>query len=478
MGEDLTSEPAPREATGTSFLDEPEGALFPGVSWLSPRRLALFLIFWVTIFFAGSLFVNNPFTGIGQGTNWDVGASFPNYYWVVMYLHGLNTGLVGLAALIACDFFELPSVHVRKGILAGVLVAGVLAPIGAVFNTSAPWTNVGLWVQIAAFLALDEIVILFLWGMVSVWREGARRSRTYPFITACLAGGVMLVAALMGHLAGIILGFGNNPSLLGEYAAQEMGVSLDSWAASLIGAHSYLMITAVPAGVMSLVAVRFGYYRLTGWTKLLAQTGFALVCLDLLFQTGFGVLLGFSSWPGNLPSQISSLPGVPSFLAVNDLTNFVFLILGGALLLVALALGSGRPEGWGRNAGIPLRILPLFMLGIFAVVTTVVEPTNGTAIGTPPQTWIRLFVAFFLTMMVVLVILLSERLLGARYQLRIGWLASIGTLFTFAGVMVYVSLGVRDGGILAAAGLVLVGLAFVSTAWWGFAQGSSHPQRA
>ena len=474
----MTSEASVATTAPIAFLDEREGSLFPGLGWLSPRRLALFLIFWITVFFAGSFVVNNPFSGIGQGTNWDVGASSPNYYWVVMYLHGLNTGLVGLAALIACDFFELPSVHVRRGILAGVLIAGVLAPIGAIFNTSAPWTNVGLWIQVTAFLALDEIVILFLWGMVSVWREGAPRSRTYPFITACLTGGVMLVAALMGHLAGIILGFGNNPSLLGEYAAQEMGVSLDAWAASLIGAHSYLMITAVPAGVMSLVAVRFGYYRLTGWTKLLAQTGFALVCLDLLFQVGFGVLLGFSSWPGNLPSQISSLPGVPSFLAVNDLTNFVFLILGGVLLLVALLLGSGRPGGWGRNAGMPLRFLPLFMLGIFAVVTTVVEPTNGTAIGTPPQTWIRLFVAFFLTMMVVLVILVSERLLGERQQLRIGWIASAGALFTFAGVMAYVSLGVRAGGFLAAFGLVLVGLAFVATSVWGFAMSAARPQSA
>lgn len=462
----------------TAFFEETGGSLFPKLKWLSPRRLALFLIFWVTIFFAGSLFVNNPFTGFGQGTNWDVGASSPNYYWVVMYLHGLNTGLVGLAALVACDFFELPSVHVRRGILAGVLVAGVLSPIGAVFNTSAPWTNAGLWVQVTAFLALDEIVILFLWGMLSLWRDGAPTSRTFPFITASLAGAVMLVAALMGHLAGIILGFGNNPSLLGEYASQEMGVSLDAWAASLVGAHSYLMITGVPAGIMSLVAVRFGYYRLTGWTKLLAQTGFALVCLDLLFQTGFGLLLGFSSWPGDLPTQISSLPGVPSFLAVNDLTNFIFLILGGVLLLVGLLVGSGRPGGWAGRAGLPLRVLPLFMLAVFGVVTTVVEPSNGTAIGTPPQTWIRLFIAFFLTMMAVLVTMLSERLLGDRQMIRIGWMTSLGALLTFAGVMAYVSLGLLAGGALAAVGLVVVGLAFVATSWWGLSRVDSPARPA
>ncbi len=471
-------EGAPTTASSTRFFDEPEGALFSRMRWLTPRRLAFFLVFWISVFFAGSLLVNNPFAGSGSASNWDIGAGSPQYYWVVMYLHGLNTGLVGLAALVACDFFDLPSPHVRRGILAGVLIAGVLSPIGAVFNTSAPWTNAGLWVQVAAFLALDEIVILFLWGMLSVWREGAPRSRTFPFITASLTGGVMLVAALMGHLAGTILGFGDNPTLLGQYASQEMGLSLNDWAASLIGAHSYLMITAVPAGVMSLAAVRFGYYRLGGATKVMAQVGFALVCIDLVIQTGMGLLIGFSSWPGNLPPQILALPGVPSFLALNDASNFVFLVLGGLLLLAALVIGSGRWQPGKERAGLPLRTLPLLMLVIFTVLTTVTEPSNGTAIGTPPQAWIRLFVAFYLTMLVVLVTLLAERLLTGRQPLRIGWTAIAGTLVTFAGVMIYVSTGLPAGGYLAAVGLILIGISFVVTSWWGLSAGSARPREA
>ena len=472
----LTEDPPAAETTSPTFLDEPEGSLFPGVRWLTPRRLAFFLIFWATIFFAGSVFVNNPFAGSAHASNWGVGSGSPNYYWVVMYLHGLNTGLVGIAALVACDFFELPSIHVRRGILAGVLIAGVLSPIGAVFNTSAPWMNAGLWIQVTAFVALDEIVILFLWGMLTAWREGAPRSRTFPFITASLAGVVMLVAALMGHLAGVILGFGNNPPLLGQYAAQEMGLSLDAWAASLIGAHSYLMVTAVPAGIMALAAARFGYYRLAGATKLLAQVGFALVCIDLVVQTEMGLLLGFSSWPGNLPPQISALPGVPSFLALNDASNFVFLVLGGILLLSALVLGTGRPKGWTSHAVLPIRVLPLLMLVVFTVLTAVTEPTNGTAIGTPPQAWVRLFIAFYLTMMVVLVVFLAERLLGEGQSLRIGWTATVGSVTTFAGGLVYVSLGLNAGGYIAAAGVVIIGLSFVLTSWWGLSAGtrSSH----
>ncbi len=256
--------------------------------WLSPRRLAFFLVLWAAIVFTGSAFVNNPFTGLGNFSNWDVGPGSPNYYWVVMYLHGLMAGLLGIAALVACDVFELPSVHVRRGILVGVLIAGVLSPIGAVFNTSSGWMNAGLWVQITAFLALDEILILFLWGMLTVWREGAPRSRTFPFITASLAGAVMLVAALIGHLAGVILGFGDNPSLLGQYAAQEIGVSLNSWSVDLIESHSYLMITAVPAGIMALAAVRFGYYRLAGRRSCWLRWGSSFCASISWYRRGWG----------------------------------------------------------------------------------------------------------------------------------------------------------------------------------------------
>ncbi|MHB1435124.1 MAG: hypothetical protein ACYCPN_01685 [Thermoplasmata archaeon] len=454
-----------------SYFDQGGANLLPRFRWLTPRRLAFILIAWDTAFFAGSIFVNNPFTGFGSTSNWNVGAGSPAYYWLVMYLHGLTPGLVAIAALVACDYFELPSDHVRRGILIGVLIAGILSPIGAVVNTSAPWTNVGLWIQVTAFVALDEIVLLLLWGMLTVWREGAPRSRTFPFITASLAGAVMLVAALMGHLAGVILGFGDNPTLLGQYAAQEMGMSLNDWAVSLVGAHSYLMITAVPAGLMALAAVRFGYYRLAGATKLLAQVGFALVCVDLVLQAAMGLLLGFTSWPGDLPPQISALPGVPSFLALNDASTFVFLVLGGILLLSALVIGTGRLKGWASPARLPIRVLPLLMLIVFTVVTAITEPTDGTLVGTPPQAWIRLFIAFYLTMITVLVVFLAERLLSEAQGLRIGWMATAGAVATFVGVLVYVSSGLTAGGYLAAAGIILIGLSFVLTSWWGLSAG-------
>ncbi len=451
----------------TAFFDEREGRLFPRLKWLTPSRLAFFLIFWISTFFVGSVFVNNPFVGGPGTTNWNIGAGFSNYYWVVMYLHGLNTGLVGLAALIACDLLDLPSLRVRRGILSGVLVAGVLSPIGAVFNTSAPWTSVGLWVQVVAFLALDEILILLLWGMVEVWRDGAPRSRTLPFLAVGLTGSAMLLAALLGHMAGTILGFGNNPSVIGWYATQELGGSVGDFASNLIAAHSYLMISAVPVGVMALVAIRFGYYGLQGRAKDVARFGLGMVCFGLLLQMAMALLGAFTMWPGELPPSISALPGVPSFLALNDAVDFVFVVLGGVLLLGTLALGSRRLPGWRVPAGVPLRVLPLLALVMFVILTTVTEPTGTTVVGTPPEAWARLFIAFYLTMLVVLVVIVVERLLGTRAQVRIGWTTVAGSLAMFAGVLYYALTGRYVGGYLAVAGLVVLLAAWVSTAWAG-----------
>ncbi len=458
---------AKAQAGSTAFFEEKEGRLFPRLAWLTPRRVSLFLIFWITVFFAGSIFVNNPFVGGPGTTNWNIGAGFSNYYWVVMYLHGLNTGLVGLAALVACDLLELPSLRVRRGILGGALFAGVLSPIGAVFNTSAPWTSVGLWVQVAAFLALDEILVLLLWGMLEVWRAGAPRSRTFPFLTVGLTGITMLFAALLGHLAGTILGFGNNPTVIGWYATQELGGSINDFASNLIASHSYLMISAVPAGVMALVAIRFGYYGLAGRAKTFAQVGFALIALDLLLQMLMAVLAAFTMWPGDLPPSIMALPGVPSFLALNDAVDFVFLVLGGVLLLGALAVGSGRLPGWRVPSGASLRVMPLLGLVMFAVLTTFTEPTGSTDVGTPPEAWARLFIAFYLTMLSVLVIVVAERLLGPKVQARIGWTTVAGSTITFVGVLSYALEGSVVGGYVAAAGLVVLGASWLSTVWTG-----------
>lgn len=451
------------EAAPSLFLDEEGVTLIPRLPWLSSRRLALFLIFWIGLFFAGSIFVENPFVG-GPGTSdWWIGST--NYWWLVMYLHGLTVGMVGLGALVACDALEIPSLSVRRGILAGVLVAGLASPLGAIFDRTPPWTDAGMWVQIAAFMALDEIALLLLWGIVELWRTGAPKTRTFPFITTALCAGSVLVAAVLGHLGGWILTFGSNPSVIGWYASQQ-GESVQDFATNLVLAHAYLMVSSVVAGIVSIVAIRFGYYGLKGRTLTLARAGMALICVDILLQVEMALLSGFSSWTIATPDFITSINGL-SWVGINDLVNVVTLTFGGVLVLSALLIGSGRLQGSRLPVGVPVRATPFVMWIVFAVLIAALEPAGGVGVGSPPLAWIRLYVGFFLSLMVMIVALVVERLLPTRYQDRVGWAMLVGATLMFVGCTIYIYTALPAGGYLAVAGLLAIGLSFMTTVWYG-----------
>ena len=74
-------------------------------------------------------------------------------------------------------------------------------------------------------------------------------------------------------------------------------------------------------------------------------------------------------------------------------------------------------------------------------------------------------------MLDVLVVLLSERLLGERQKIRIGWMASLGSVVMFAGVMWYLTTNSPAGRVLAEAGLVIIGISYLATSWWGLYDG-------
>ncbi|NNN16988.1 MAG: hypothetical protein HKL79_01295 [Thermoplasmata archaeon] len=451
------------QADPTPFLDGEGVKLIPRMPWLNSRRLALFLIFWLVLFFAGSILVENPFVGGSGGSDWWIGST--NYWWVVMYLHGLTVGMVGLGALVACDALEIPSLTVRRGILAGVLVAGLTSPLGAIFDRTPPWTDAGLWVQIVAFVALDEIAILLLWGIVELWRSGVPRTRTFPFIAAGLSAGAVLVAAVMGHLGGWILTFGDNPSIIGWYSSQQ-GEGVQDFANNLVLSHAYLMIASVLAGIVSLVAIRFGYYGLKGRTLTLARVGMALICLDVVLQVEMAILSGFSPWTITTPAFITSMNGL-SWVGVNDLVTLTTLTFGGALVLIALLIGSGRLEGARFPIQVPVRATPFVMWISFAILISALEPPGGAGVGAPPIAWMRLYVGFFLSLMLLIVVLVVERLLPTLYQNRVGWTMLVGAALTFVGCMIYIYSALPAGGYVAVVGLVAVGGSFLATVWYG-----------
>ncbi len=172
--------------------DEAVLARFP---WLTDRRIVFFVLSWMLLFGVISAFISNPFQSESSAT------ASPNY-WHVMFLHGLLIGMVALGALIACQVFELHSKHVRVWIALGALAATIPVAIGGIFDKAVPGYEVPMWIQIVGFFALDEILLMLLVGFVLEYRRRAPVSRTLPFVGAAVATASLLVAAVMGHLAG------------------------------------------------------------------------------------------------------------------------------------------------------------------------------------------------------------------------------------------------------------------------------------
>jgi hypothetical protein len=248
--------PAASPAHG-SELSTSHTALAPALPWLTSRRAIALVITWLSAFTVGSLAISNPFASEPSAH------AAPNY-WHVMYLHALLIGMVGLIALVVLEMFAgYCSRHVRAGIVLGVIAATVLTAVGGIWDTRVPGAEVAMWTQIAGFFALDEILLFLIIGFAEAWRRGAAAARSLPFVTALLASVSMLIAAVMGHLAGWILEYGDHPALLGRYA-RFIGVPLTAFRDNLIGSHSHEMAVASMALVLAAAVYRFGYREATG----------------------------------------------------------------------------------------------------------------------------------------------------------------------------------------------------------------------
>ncbi len=457
---------SPTDATGESYDDVAPIARFP---WLTQRHLVFFVIGWLILFSIGSVFVSNPFAS-------EMSASANIDYWHVMYLHGLLVGMVGLLALLTCGVLQLRSMHTRMWIVGGVLFMTVLTAVGGIFDRRVPGAEVAMWVQIFGFFALDEICIVLLLGMLGEWRSGAPNARTLPYVSAFLAAGSMFVAAVMGHLAGWILEFGNSPSIIGTYASA-VGDKIDDFEANLVGSHSHDMVVAVMALSVSIAAVQFGYHALHGRARSIAQLGLALVAVGVVLMTVMYVVMAFTSW--GPPTLFQSADGTNG-IAGDDIVTGVFVMLGGLITLIAVVIGDARMR---LLAAAPVRLATLWawvLLFATVVIAGYSIELNETYFGAGDKapgaandavfTWLHQDLGLFLMPALVLVMLAVARFVVPRHQGTIGWVTIAGTTVTFLGGMLFVFVNPAlhgPGYDVSAVGLLVVGIALLATMWYG-----------
>ncbi len=439
--------------------------------WLTQRHLVFFVIGWLALFSLGSMFVSNPFAS-------EPSAGADIDYWHVMYLHGLLVGMVGLLALLTCGVLQLRSMHTRMWIVGGVLFMTVLTAVGGIFDRQIPGAEIPMWGQIFGFFALDEICIVLLLGMIAEWRSGAPSARTLPYVSAFLGAASMFVAAIMGHLAGWILEFGNFPSIIGSYAGG-LGEKIGDFEANLVGSHSHDMVVAVMAVSVSIAVVQFGYNSLTGTSRTLARIGLGLVAIGAAIMTVMYAAMAFTSW--GPPTLFQSAAGTNG-IAGDDIVTGVFVMLGGLLALAAVVGGSQRVAEAAHGTTVRIAALWSWAL-LFATVviagysielnTSYFGAGDPKAAGAPNDavyTWLHQDLGLFLMPALVLIMLAVSRFVVPRHQDLIGWAALAGTTVTFIGGMVFVFINPALNGPgydISTIGLLLVGVALLATMWYG-----------
>jgi len=439
--------------------------------WLTHRRLILFVLGWLVLFALLSVFVSNPFQSESSAH------ATPDYAHI-MFLHGLLIGMVGLMSLLACQILRLRSTHVRVWITGGTMVATILAAVGGIWDRTIPGSEVPMWTQIFGFFALDEILLVLLIGIIGEWRTRSTAVRTLPYLGAALATASMLLAALMGHLAGWIMEFGPNfPPLIGTYAKSVGFASSDDFVGALVSSHSHEMAVAVMALIVILLAQQFGYGIHKGISHVLATTGLLMVAAGTVIMTAMYLTAAFTTW--SPPAWFVSGPDGANGIASDDVITGILVMGGGVLVAAALVVGRRlfrRPvrlaAAWAWVLSFATVVVAGYAIELNAVYYGAGDPKALGAANDAIFTWIHQDIGLFLLPAIVLVMLVVERLINYRQRRPglIGWTAIAGTTITFVGVLVYVFVTPTlygPGYILTTVGLVVVGIALLVTLWWG-----------
>ncbi len=436
------------------------------VPWLTPRRLIGFVIGWLTLFAILSAFISNPFQS-------EVSASSGPDYAHVMFLHGLLIGMVGLMALLTLQVFSIRARHIRVWIAGGVVAATVLASIGGIWDKTIPGSEVPMWTQILGFFALDEILAMLILGLVLEWRGGAAVTRSFTYVAAAVASLAMLVAAVMGHLAGWLMEFGYVPGILGSFASWAGFGKIDDFTGALVGSHSHEMAVGAMALAGLLLAQQFGYATLTGAARLVSRIGVAMIGIGAALMTVLYVAMAFSQF--SVPTLFE---GPNGGIAGDDIVTGI-LVMGGGVVLGAAFLGKLAREATPRMAALWAWVISFATVVVAGY--TIELNTNYFGAGDPKAagaakdaifTWMHQDVGLFLLPTLVVIMLAVERLISSRRLVPqvIGLAALAGTSILFAGAMVWSFVDPTlygPGYILSTIGLLFVGAAILATVYWG-----------
>lgn len=450
-------------------------AMWRHLPWLTPRLVLLGTLGWTILYALGSIGLANPF--FTERT-----AISPIKYWNVMYLHGMLIGTVGIAVLLAMLVFDIRNRRCWLFIPGGVVVATVLATMGGIWDRSTSPTSAAMWTQVAGFFALDEILIVAVLAFVLDWFARTPASRRLSYLVATLSAASMLIAAIMGHIAGWILDYGPHPWFVVSYA-HFVGEKVSDWQANLTGSHSHEMVVAYMTLVAAAAVAQFGERTATVRGAVLRRIGLLAMAIGIVGFTVIYVIAGWTTWV--IPTLFQSSHGVNG-LASDDLVTG-FAMVGGVVALAGAVMGRVDPRRWGGVAAGWTWLLSVGMVVATGYWIEFHETHFGAGSPAPGAandavfTWFHQDVGLFLLPLMTAVMLITSRFVLPRRQDGIALGMIVGSTVLFVGGMVYVFVDATRHGpgyVLSTIGLFVMGAALLATIWWSGTWSPARPRRA
>jgi hypothetical protein len=106
----------------------------------------------------------------------------------------------------------------------------------------------------------------------------------------------MEVAAIMGHLNGWILDFGDFPGIIGKYSSSAGFSSIKDFSDALMGSHSHEMVVSFMAMVAVLLVLQFGYQEIQKAPRIVVNIGLAMVAIGIVATIVVYIAAGFVNW--------------------------------------------------------------------------------------------------------------------------------------------------------------------------------------
>jgi hypothetical protein len=297
-----------------------------------------------------------------------------------------------------------------------------------------------MWTQVVGFFALDEILAVAVLAFMADWFARTAASRRLSFAVAWLSVISMLIAAVMGHIAGWILSYGAHPWFIPRFA-HFVGENVPILLANMTGSHSHDMAVAFMAFVACAGVAQFAEKPAAGPGLIARRTGLVMLGCGVVAFTAAYVAMGFTSWV--VPTLFQSAGGTNGLAGDDLLTGIAMLgaliaLIGAAAARIGAHALTAVSAAWTTLLSVGLVVATGYWIEFHETFFGAGDAKARGAGSDAVFTWFHQDVGLFLLPLMTASMILTARLVASRLQGTVAVGTMIGSGLLFAVGMVYV----------------------------------------